>query len=239
MFLTSRAIVLNKVRHTDTTFITTLYTEQAGSVAFVVKMPRSAKTRLKVQLLQPLALLTVEWDHRPASNLQRLHDVQIEAPYSSLTSQPERAPLASLLSEALHHALSYEHQGEVYPFIHRSLTAIDHLSGDAANAHLVFLLQLARQLGIAPAPFSMVNGQRYFDLLNAEYTATQPEHKYYLNHQDARRIPLILRLTYPTMHRVRLTPSQRQRALTIILTYYRLHIPGFPKLRSADILAQL
>ena len=49
----------------------------------------------------------------------------------------------------------------------------------------------------------------------------------------------MLRLTYPTMHRVRLTPSQRQRALTIILTYYRLHIPGFPKLRSADILAQL
>ena len=103
---------------------------------------------------------------------------------------------------------------------------------------IVLLIQLARHLGIAPdaIPFKE---QNFFDLLNTEYTVTPPQHKYYLHPYDAQHIPLILRLRYPTMHLLKLTPAERHRALRIILTYYRLHIPNFPQLRSLEMLRDM
>ena len=246
MFVSSRAIVLNKVKHTDHTFILTLYTEAEGSVAFAARMPRSLslKSRAashKPHLLQPLTIVTAEWDHRPTQQLQHLKDIQAHA-------VPQFGNIAisgNLIAEALYHALKEEHQGDIFTFIHSSLaTATDNGRQTAAsdeNFPVVFLLKLARHLGIAPhIPHpSRQTRDTYFDLINAEYTATLPQHKYYLLPYDARHIPLMLHLDYSTMHLLSLTPAERHRALRVIAAYYRLHLPNFPQLHSLDILRKM
>ncbi|MBQ7742896.1 MAG: recombination protein O N-terminal domain-containing protein [Bacteroidaceae bacterium] len=232
MFVTSRAIVLNKVRHNDNTVIATLYTEAQGSVAFAVKRngggKRTNSSNLRVQLLQPLTLLTVEWEHHPTRQLQQLKN--IEAP--TLSPLRDFAISDNLIAEALYHALKEEHQGDHFPFLQHSLAN----QGD--NLPIVLLIQLARHLGIAPEAKAFKE-RCFFDLLNAEYTDNPPLHKYYLHPYDAQHIPLILRLRYPTMHLLKLTPAERHRALRIILTFYRLHIPGFPQLRSLEMLRDM
>ena len=231
MFVTSRAIVLNKVRHNDNTVIVTLYTEAQGTVSFAVKRSSRGTTQsrsIKVQLLQPLTLLTIEWDHHPTRQLQQLRNIE----GTHLSPLRNFAITDNLIAEALYHALKEEHQGDVFPFLQYSMTH----EGD--NMPIVLLIQLAHHLGIAPEaiPFKEKN---FFDLLNAEYTASLPQHNYYLYPSDAQHIPLMLRLNYHTMHRVRLTPDEQHRILRIILTYYRLHIPNFPQLRSLEILRDM
>ncbi|MBO4729950.1 MAG: recombination protein O N-terminal domain-containing protein [Bacteroidaceae bacterium] len=231
MFVTSRAIVLNKVRHNDNTVIATLYTEAQGTVVFAVKRSSGDRTpsrSIKVQLLQPLTLLTIEWDHHPTRQLQQPKNIE----GANISSLRNFAITDTLIAEALYHALKEEHQGDVFPFLQYSMT------NDGDNMAIVLLIQLARHLGIAPdaIPFKE---QSFFDLLNAEYTVTPPQHKYYLYPSDAQHIPLMLRLTYPTMSRVRLTPTEQHRILRIILTYYRLHIPNFPQLRSLEMLRDM
>ena len=114
MFLSSRAIVLSKVRHTDSTFIATLYTEFLGSVAFAVRIPKSSRAAIKPQLFQPLTLLTIEWDNRESLSLQRLRNAQLLAPYSTLHTHPGKAATATFLAETLYHALRQEHSGDIF-----------------------------------------------------------------------------------------------------------------------------
>ena len=49
---------------------------------------------------------------------------------------------------------------------------------------------------------------------------------------------LMMRMDYPTMHLFRLTRQDRNRLLEIALSYYRIHLPSFPELKSLAVLQE-
>ena len=79
----------------------------------------------------------------------------------------------------------------------------------------------------------------YFDLRGATFCATPPLHSDFLMPQEASRIRLLMRMDYPTMHLFRLSRTERNRILELLLLYYRLHLPSFPALRSLSVLQEL
>ncbi len=238
MFVSSPAIVLNRIRHNDTTFIANLYTEEMGSVAFAVKKPQTAKAGVSTTLLQPLNSVLAGWEHKSNRTLQRVSDLQILHPYTSLPYLPQKSITASFLSEVLYYSTRQERQGDLYPFIRNSLLWFDRAESRFDNFHIVFLVSLIRRLGFQPNTDSSGDCS-FFDLHNAEYTSTQPCHNYYLRHGDARYVPLFMNLRYSNMHLLRTTHRQRYRALKIILAYYKLHITDFPDIKSLDIVNEL
>ena len=46
-------------------------------------------------------------------------------------------------------------------------------------------------------------------------------------------------MNYETMHLFAMSRAERNRCLTIINDYYRLHLPDFPLLKSLDVLKEL
>jgi DNA repair protein RecO (recombination protein O) len=48
-----------------------------------------------------------------------------------------------------------------------------------------------------------------------------------------------MRMDFPTMHLYRLSRHDRNRVLSVLLDYYRIHLPGFPELRSQQVLREL
>ena len=86
---------------------------------------------------------------------------------------------------------------------------------------------------------STLNSQRYFDLLAGTYCDRQPSHAHFLRNEEARVLPVLFRMNYPTMHLFRLSRRERQRILHVLNEYYRLHVPGFPELKSLEILQEL
>ena len=50
---------------------------------------------------------------------------------------------------------------------------------------------------------------------------------------------LMLRMNYPTMHLFPMSREQRNRLLDVIVSYYRLHIPSFPEMKSLEVLRNL
>lgn len=255
MFLSSQAIVVSKVRHTDNTAVVTLYTKQAGSVGFVVRRPNGQRgaagvsgSRRRVgqgfNLLQPLTLVHIEWDHRPTATLQHIREVRLLA--EPQACQGADGLTQSLISEVLTHALRQENSGELFPFLVRTLYQ-DNSSTIKAPlppkgeenfqiSTLIFLAQLASHLGIEP---NVESPTRYFDLLNGEYADRQPSHRYYVEGSDARFVSLLFRLTYSTGQRLHLSPHEHHRALRGILTYYRLHLPNFPELRTLAVMKEM
>lgn len=95
------------------------------------------------------------------------------------------------------------------------------------------------QLSTLHSPLSTVNSQLYFDLLAGTYCDRQPSHAHFLRNEEARVLPVLFRMNYPTMHLFRLSRRERQRILHVLNEYYRLHVPGFPELKSLEILQEL
>ena len=95
------------------------------------------------------------------------------------------------------------------------------------------------QLSTLNSQLSTLNSQLYFDLLAGTYCDRQPSHAHFLRNEEARVLPVLFRMNYPTMHLFRLSRRERQRILHVLNEYYRLHVPGFPELKSLETLQEL
>ena len=131
--------------------IVDLFTRSDGRQSFIVPIPKSAKSKVKKQYFQSLTLLEITWDMRPKVQLQKLHDVRVLTPYSTIPFDPDKLTITLFLGEFLYHALKGEQQDEVlFDYMVNSLEWLDGCSGAFVNFHLVFLMRLSRFLGFYP-----------------------------------------------------------------------------------------
>ena len=107
-----------------------------------------------------------------------------------------------------------------------------------ANFHLVFLLKLARFLGIAPNMESYSDGA-LFDLTNGHFTPHGLPSETTMSARDAQLLFLLNGATYETMSHIAMNRQERARMINYLATYYAIHIPKFPTLQSLEILQQV
>ena len=214
----TQAIVLHSLKYGETRLIVDMFTRSQGHLSFIVNIPKSSKSKFKKQFFQPLSLLEIETDIRPKLQLQKLADVRLSSPFSSIPFDAHKLAISLFLSEFLYHALRSEQRNEpLFDYIVNSLQWFDGQPGSFASFHLVFLMRLSRFLGFYPNLDDYLPGD-YFDLRESVFCAG---------------------MDYPTMHLFRMTHQERNRLLEVTLAYYRLHIPDFPELKSVAVLQDL
>ena len=233
------AVVLRTVKYGDGALVADMLTERHGRVSFMVKVSASSKGRLKRQLFMPLSMVEVDFDFRMKSSLQRVRDIRMANPLPSLSMDPYKLSMAMFLAEFLTHATRDERDNSpLFQFVSYSLEWLDGVSVGYSNFHLVFMMRMSRFIGFFPNVEDVVeNG--YFDLLNACFTRDVPHHGHFVVPAEASKIALLLRLTYQTMHLCAMSRNERNRCTEVILEYYRLHVPGFPPLKSLPVLKEL
>ena len=233
-------IVLHVLKYNDTSNIVDIYTEQVGRASFLVKIPRSRKSNVRTVLFQPLAFVEVEADCRPNSSLHRVQEVKLLFPFRTLPYHPYKSSIAMFLAEFLYRALREEEANfPLFAYLRHSILWLDECETKSfANFHLVFLMRLSRFLGLYPNVDDYTDGC-YFDMLNACFTPSFPMSGSFFMSVEAGRIRLLLRMNYETMHLFGMSRVERNRCLTVINDYYRLHIPDFPVLKSIDVLKEL
>lgn len=237
MLIKTEAIVLHSLKYGEQRLIVDMFTREQGRLAFIVPTPRSERSRVKKQYLQPLTLLTLEGDIRSQQQLQKLRDAALLTPLPSLFSDPKKLTIAFFVSEFLYHALKDEQRNEpLFDYVRSSIQWLDGSAADYANFHLVFLMRMSRFLGFFP---NLEPEGEYFDLRGATFCEQPPLHRDFLMPQEAGRIRLLMRMDYPTMRLFRMNRMERARILEILLLYYRLHLPAFPELRSVGVLKEL
>jgi len=244
MLIKTEAIVLHALKYGETRIIVDMFTREQGRLSFIVPQPRSERSRIKKQYLQPLTLLQLECDVRPQQQLQKVRDAWLLVPLSSLLSDPKKVTISLFISELLYHALKSEQQNRLlFDYVRSSIEWLDGCTSAFANFHLVFLMRLSRFLGYLPSLGCVGGGspkeELFFDLRGAVFCTAPPLHRDYLLPQEASRIGLLMRMDYPTMHLFRLSRAERNRILEILLLYYRLHLPAFPELQSLSVLKEI
>lgn len=233
-------IVLRTVKYGDSSLIVDLFTEGHGRQSFMTSIARSKRSVRTVSLWQPLSMVEFQADIRPgASRLPRPVDVQQYYSYSDLPFSPIKSSLAIFISEFLCAALREEKDNApLYSYLESSLQWLDMSDNPSAiaNFHLVFLMHLSQFIGIYP---NTEDSGNYFDLLAGTFTHGQPMHSHFLKPEEARYLPILFRMNYATMHLFHFSRAARMRILSVLNTYYRLHVPSFPELKSLDVLHEM
>ena len=239
MLTKTQAIVLHSLKYGETRLIVDMFTRSQGRQSFIVSIPKSVKGKIKKQLFQPLTLLEIEYDLRPKLQLQKLSDVRLVSPFSSIPFDPNKLSISLFIAEFLYYALRSEQRNEpLFDYIVNSIQWLDAQTNRFANFHLVFLMRLSRFLGFYPNLDHYQAGD-YFDLRESVFLPVPPVHRDFLHPQEAKKIQLMMRMDFPTMHLFRMSHQERNRLLEVSLIYYRLHIPDFPELKSVSVLQEL
>lgn len=219
--------------------IVDMFTRQYGRLSFIVSMPKTAKSKMKKQFFQPLSLLEIEADIRQKVQLQKLKDVRLATPFTSIPFHPHKLSMALFLAEFLYHALRSEQRNELlYDYVESSIQWLDGQDSQFANFHLVFLMRMSRFLGFYPNLDNYKAGD-YFDLRESVFLPSPPVHRYFLYPEEAEKVQLMMRMDFPTMHLFQMSHGERNRLLEVSLLYYRLHLPDFPEMKSITVLQEL
>ena len=239
MLTKTQAIVLHSLKYGETRVIVDMFTRSHGRLSFIVNIPKSSKAKMKKQFFQPLTILEIETDVRPKVHLQKLADVRLASPFSSIPFEPHKLAISLFVAEFLYYALRSEQQNMLlFDYVVSSIQWLDGQKERFANFHLVFLMRLSRFLGFYPNLEDYTPGD-CFDLRESVFCILPPVHKDFLRPEEAEKVQLLMRMDFPTMHLFRMSHQERNRLLEVALTYYRLHLTDFPELRSLAVLQEL
>jgi DNA repair protein RecO (recombination protein O) len=235
----TQAIILNTAKYSDRYAITHVFTRDFGRVAYLLPRSQSKRQKIKTSLFFPLSVLNLETEHLPLRDIQRLKEAERAFPLYDVCVNMTKVSLSFFLSEFLSLVLRENERNTIlFDFLRNSIEALEATEKGLGNFHLTFMIGLTRFLGIYPNMDSYVNGS-YFDLLNGEFVSQTPLHTHFLSKEQSRYLHHFQRINYGNMHLFRLSHSDRNAVIDVLLTYYRLHVWDFPPLKSLEVLREM
>ncbi len=123
----------------------------------------------------------------------------------------------------------------LFNFIHRSMEWLDLCQGKFADFPLYFSLELSRFLGFYPKPDTRRN-LPVFDLLNGQFFSEVPSHTYFVTPPLSEYLNHLCNCPLESIDSLAFSNKHRRQLLTVLIDYYKLHVPGFRGMQSQDIL---
>ena len=232
--VTTKAIVLSALKYGDTSLIVKCYTEAEGVKTYLIRgILKAKKGGLKVAYFQPLTQLIIVASHNNKGNLNSIKDVQISNPYKTIYRDIVKQSVVLFLSEVLSYAIKEEEENEaLFEYLESGLIWLD-LHDKISNFHLLFLLNLTRFLGFYPDLSD--EDKLGFDLSEGVFSDLTSQ-KNVISGNYYYQFKKLLGITFDEIENVSFGKQERQIVLKIIIQYFELHLDGFRKPKSLQIL---
>lgn len=237
MFQLEQGIMIGSVRHNDRTSVAHIFTSEHGMVPFIWFMAKSGKNASRNTLLQPLTQLEFQAEYIPTESLQHIKEIKNRAPYSEIPRNPQKSAIALFLSEFLTYALKGEQcNPPLFRYLTGALNWFDAArDGSYANFHIAFMLGTAAYTGVCPNADEYKPGYM-LDLREGCFCASEPKHTDWLDCQLSYKLYLIMTTSLDEISNAPLTGQERVMLLNAINSWFRLHVPSFPVLKSIEVL---
>jgi len=233
MVETTPAIVIHTLKYGDTSLIATCYTQKCGIKTYMLRgVLKAKKSKLKSAYFQPLMQLVLTANHNNKGNLNSIKDVEVEFFYSSIYSDIKKQTIALFLSEILYYSIREEEQNiQLYKYLEASFLWMD-THTNISNFHLLFLLNLTKYLGFYPETNSLDN--LYFDLQEGIFTNENKLNS--VSGENLVQFKKLLGINFDVLHTINFSAANRQAVLSVLIQYFELHLSGFRKPKSLDVL---
>ena len=235
----TKGIVLHSLPYNDNYLIVTIYTEVFGRNTYWVANSQSKRAKVSRSLLLPLSVLELEVEHLNTRDIQRIKEAKSGFIFTQLHYHPVKNALTLFLSEVLYRIIQEKEANQaLFDYLLRSVQWLEIADAGVANFHLTFLLHLSTYLGIRPDNKTYEPGS-YFDLRNGVFSTSIPGHNNFLNKNDSLVFERLLRMNFENMALYTFTRQERSAIIRHIIDYYRLHLSGFPEIKSLSVMQSL
>jgi len=237
MLVSTKTIVLSKLRYKDNDLIIKCYTENFGLRSYLVRNAlKTKKGKFKAAYFQPLSLLEIEADHKDNRSLQYFKDIKLYCHYKSLHTNIIKSAMVMFLSEVLSTVLVEEEQNQpLYNFLETTLVWFDEGDTDA-NFHLIFLIELTKYLGFYPE--MPTEDSICFNLEDGKFQNVDTS-VYCVSGDNFSTLKQLLGIKFDVSKSLEINSSQKREFLNMILLYFKLHLDGFKQPKSVLILNQV
>jgi DNA repair protein RecO (recombination protein O) len=222
----TRGIVINYIKYRETSIIAKIYTEEFGIQTYIENGVRSAKSKNKIALFQPLTLLDLVVYHRDTGDIFRISEIKCHTALQTLPYHFIKSGIAIFMTEVLNKTLKEEAPNhDLFQFLLNSILYLDLQEKGYENFPIQFLIKLSRYMGFAPQKSDEILEQVGAFRI---YAATDEE-KQALDSLIANRYDEIV--SVPNV--------VRRQILEYVLRFYSLHVENFGEVRSLQVLKEI
>ncbi|BAO75772.1 DNA repair protein RecO [Winogradskyella sp. PG-2] len=234
MLTKNNSIVLSKLKYRDYDLIVKCYTQQRGVVSYLLRgVLKSKKGKTKTVYFQALSQLQIDENYKPNQSLHSIKEVKLNYIYKSLHTNIYKSAIVLFLSEVLSNVLKEEEKNEdLFNYIETALQYLDN-ENQFSNFHLLFLLKLTRYLGFQPE--NLNSNYPFFNLKSGVFEATN-NGIYSISGENLTLLKRLLGINFDALSFVKINAKQRQEFLNMLLYYFELHLGGFKKPKSLQVL---
>lgn len=235
MQVKTRAIVLSTVKFQEKNLIVKCFTEAAGLKSYFVRnVFSSSRSAGRIAYFQPLTILEIEAVHKNKGTLENLKDIRIAVPWQSIPYNLYKSTIAIFVAEMLNNAIQEEEKNELlFNLLDTAFQWLDS-HDEIANFHLLLLMQATRFLGFYPD--ISASSLTLFDL--QEGRLTDEIHSTTLNESETALWIRLMNLGFDDASK-QFHVSERHKLLHNMIEYYGLHLSGFRKPKSLDVLREV
>lgn len=232
MLITSKAIVLNTIKYGDYDLIVKCYTEEGIRSYLVKRIFKASKGKLTPAFFQPLTQLEITANYNDNRTLHFIKEAKISTPYTTNHNNIIKQTMVVFLSEMLSNALKEEEENpSLFRYLETAFQWLDSHS-NASNFHLVFLINLTKYLGFYPEKGDQF---LYFDLIEGKFT-NHLVSNLYISGKNLDYFKTLLGTNFDRLYELKLNKTNRQDLLEILIQFFELHLPGFKKPKSLEVL---
>lgn len=235
MLVKTKAIVISSLKYQEKSLIVKCFTQSDGLKSYFVQSAFSSKkNNQKIAYFQPLTILEIEANHKNKGTLEHFKEIKLASAYQTINVDIIKSTIVIFLSEMLHHSIQEEEKNEdLFTFLETALLWLD-THEETANFHLILLLEITKFLGFYPD--NSENDLNFFEMTEGVFSPFQgisclSEHETFL-------FKKLMNLKFESDQKV-FAGIERQMLLKIILDYYSIHLDGFKKPKSLDVLKEV
>ena len=147
----TKGIVLSYIKYSETSIIVRVFTREFGLKSYIVNGVRSKSTKSKMAIYQPLTLLDLVVYDKEGSNLNRISEAKLIAPFQLIPFDFLRSGIAMFMAEVMGKSVFEGYQNEeFYDFLESAIQLLDDPKTLLKHFPLVFLWESSKYLGFAP-----------------------------------------------------------------------------------------
>ena len=235
MLVKTKAIVLSSLKYKEKSLIVKSFTESDGLKSYFVPSAYSnKKVNQKIAYFQPLTIIEIEANHKNKGTLEHFKEIRLAHSYYSINTDIVKSTIVIFLSEILHHAIKEEEKNQsLFSFLETALLWFD-THQETTNFHLILMMEVTKYLGFYPDLTEL--DFPYFDIKEGYFTPFQSINS--LTEHETHLFKRLLQLKFDSDQKI-FAGIERQLLLKILLDFYTLHLDGFKKPKSLDVLTEV
>lgn len=240
MLQKTKAIVLHYIRYGDTSIIAHMYTEMHGRQSVIVSGARSRKSKIKLNMFQPLTLVDMEIYYKPALELHRIKELQYSIPFYHIASDIKKSSVALFIAELLYKTL---HEAETNPdlfnFLWNAIQIIEMTGKEIANYHLAFMLEFSKHLGIFPTK-ELQDDKLAGTSGSGVITQDLADSFFFdVDNEGRRGLELLYKCPFQHFYELKFDHKTRNLLLEHLINYYSLNFENLGHFKSVPVLQEI